>query len=35
MKTILISFLVLFGPLLGTALLFLPTFRHELRNLNK
>ena len=33
MKDILISFLVIFGPLLGTALLFAPTVRRELRNL--
>jgi hypothetical protein len=33
MKNILLSALVLFGPLLGTVLLFLPTVRAELRNL--
>jgi len=35
MKNILISFAVIFGPLLGTVLLFARTFRAELRNLNK
>jgi hypothetical protein len=35
MKTLFLSFLVIFAPLLGTALLFLPTVRRELRNLNK
>jgi len=35
MKNILLSLFVIFGPLLGTALLFARTFRAELRNLNK
>lgn len=35
MKTLLLSFLVIFGPLAGTALIFIPTIRRELRNLNK
>jgi hypothetical protein len=33
MKTILLSALVVFGPLVGTFLAFLPTVRRELRNL--
>lgn len=33
MRDIIISFAVVFGPILGTALLFLPTVRRELRNL--
>jgi hypothetical protein len=33
MKILLISFLVVFFPLVGTGLLFLPTVRRELRNL--
>jgi hypothetical protein len=33
MKTAIISFFVIFAPLLGTALMFLPTVRRELRNL--
>jgi len=33
MKTLLLSLFVLFGPLLGTVLLFARTFRAELRNL--
>jgi hypothetical protein len=35
MKTLLLSFFVVFAPLLGCALLFVRTFRRELRNLNK
>lgn len=33
MKDILLSFLVVFGPLAGTVLLFLPTVLRELRNM--
>ena len=33
MKTILLSFFVVFFPLVGTVLMFLPTVRRELRNL--
>jgi hypothetical protein len=33
MKNIILSFLLIFGPLLGTALLFARTMRTELRNL--
>ena len=33
MKNLLISFAVIFGPILGTALLFLRTLRAELRNM--
>jgi hypothetical protein len=35
MKNLLLSFLVVFGPFAGTALLFARTMRAELRNLNK
>lgn len=33
MKTIILSAFVVFGPILGTALLFVRTLRAELRNL--
>jgi len=33
MKTLLISFAVIFAPLVGTVLMFLPTVRRELSNL--
>jgi len=33
MKTLLISFFVIFFPLVGTVLMFIPTLRRELRNL--
>jgi hypothetical protein len=35
MKNLFLSAFVVFGPLLGTVLLFARTFRAELRNLNK
>jgi hypothetical protein len=35
MKNLILSAFVVFGPLLGAALMFLPTVRRELRNLNK
>ena len=34
MKTLLLSFAVVFGPLAGAVLMFLSTFRAEWRNLN-
>ena len=33
MKTLLLSLLVIFGPLAGAVLMFIPTVRRELRNL--
>jgi hypothetical protein len=33
MKDLLLSFLVVFGPLVGAVLMFLPTVRREWRNL--
>jgi hypothetical protein len=35
MKDLLLSFFVIFFPLAGTVLMFIPTVRRELRNLNK